>query len=304
MGEAERHRQVRGAGEPEAGAGPRAGEARRARPDDVGRDLGSAKPGERPPVLGSPRRSATACAAANVSQIAPQRRKSSRASGSGSSCPSTRRVADGREQRAGSERQVEGDHVAVRQPQGILEIHRRDSLRSGRFLAALLDRIEPKRRTRGGGETTRREQDRDQDPPRRCPHSRSHARQRQRPPPAQGGRTARLSRPTSPSASTSSRVRRRTSPATSSTTSTRPRSRRRRSWRGARTPRPRPSSASRRRSASRATPSFSRRRSRSTAAARPASRPATARRCSTSTTPSSRPRSPPITRTSRRRSAT
>ena len=36
----------------------------------------------------------------------------------------------------------------------------------------------------------------------------------------------------------------------------------------------------------------------------PASRPATVRRCSTSTTPSSRRRSPPITRTSRRRCAT
>ena len=95
-----------------------------------------------------------------------------------------------------------------------------------------------------------------------------------------------------------SRARRRTSRATSSTTSTRPRSIPPRSWPGARTPRRRPSSASPRRSASRAIRSFRSPRARSTAAAAPPRAWPRPRRCSTSTTPSSRPRSPPITRTS------
>src|SRR5680860_1416398 len=43
----------------------------------------------------SPRAAASACAAAEVSQIGPQRRKRWAASGEGSSCPSTRRVASG-----------------------------------------------------------------------------------------------------------------------------------------------------------------------------------------------------------------
>src|SRR5436190_6526087 len=44
---------------------------------------------------GRSRRSAIRCAAANVSQIGPQRRNSSRASSDGASCPSTRSVASG-----------------------------------------------------------------------------------------------------------------------------------------------------------------------------------------------------------------
>ena len=109
----------------------------------------------------------------------------------------------------------------------------------------------------------------------------------------------RPSPPTSRRASTSSRARRRTSASTSSTTSTRPPSRPRRSWRAGRTRRARPSCASLRRSASRASPSCRPPRARSTgarvAAGERRRRRARPRRCSRSTRPSSRPRSPPTT---------
>ena len=191
---------------------------------------------------GRSRAAATVCAA-RVSQIGPQRRNRCSASGEGSSWPITRSVAPGGDRRR-PEREVEGDQVAVGQPQRSARGHRRDPTThspEGKPRPVETNRAVAKTATKsrsGNGRPARKRPEHSS----RCPS-------------------------TSPSASTSSRARRRTSPATSSTTSTRPRSRPPRSWRGAPTPRPRRSSASRRRSASRAIPSFSRRRSRSTARA-------------------------------------
>ena len=73
---------------------------------------------------GRPRRSATAWAAAKVSQIGPQRRNRCLASGEGSSWPEHPQGRRRRRDRGAAERQIEADHEAVGEAQRLLERHR------------------------------------------------------------------------------------------------------------------------------------------------------------------------------------
>ena len=131
---------------------------------------------------GSPRRSATAWAAAKVSQIGPQRRNRCSASGEGSSCPSTASVAAGRQDRRRPEHEVEGDHVAVGEAQRPLGVHGSDPTTlpaacrcAGRRRAS---RENPRR-----GESCRREQDGHEVSSGSAAHSQRHSRvAAQRPP--------------------------------------------------------------------------------------------------------------------------
>ena len=205
-------------------------------------------------------RAATAWAAAKVSQTGPQRRNRCSASGEGSSCPSTRSVAEG----ASSAPAPSARSKAIMFRFGWRSASSASWARSNHIPGRPAQKGNPR-----WGESTGREQDGHEvssgplAPRARC-HTRVEVPQR-----AARARRARRSPRTSASASTSSRARRRTSLATSSITSTRRPSRRPRSWPAGPAPHPRPWSASRRRWASRATRSFSRPRSRSTGAVPP-----------------------------------
>ncbi len=93
--------------------------------------------------------------------------------GEGSSWPSTPERRGGRQQCRRAEREVEGDHVPVGQAQGLLGVHSGAIQPHSRPRAVhLLGRslqypCSGGRETRSGGETSGREQDRDNVPPRR-----------------------------------------------------------------------------------------------------------------------------------------